>query len=116
MNILIGAPPMLMITSVRRIDVPFQVVPVREWSEEVLYKDLVLLDLHSSKGVLEIDLKILASLKGVFKTAHSGWIIHPSEDIPGYFADKIPVRRVYLQKAAKGTIKVCDVTDGVLST
>lgn len=95
---------MLTISLVRRFNVSFQVIPVREWSEEALTNGLNLLDLERIQGELEVDLKIVASLKGTFKTAHPGRILCGTKDIPDCFTQKLCAKQVYLQKSATGPI------------
>ena len=93
-----------MVPLVQQFKISFQVIPVHEWSEEVLSNELDLLDLRWIEGGLEVNLKILDSLKGTFKTAHPGRIISSAEDLPTCFAQKICVKQLYWQGAARRSI------------
>ena len=84
-----------MLPLVWQLEVSFKVIPVREWSEEVLSNEMDLLDLQWIEGNLEVDLKILEKLKGSFKTAHPCWIISPAKEIPACFTSKICVKQFY---------------------
>lgn len=62
------------------------------------------MDLRWIEGNLEVNLKILESLKGTFKTAHPGRVLFPTEDIPDCFNQKICVKQLYWQKSVGGPI------------
>lgn len=83
--------------------VSFQVVPVREWSQEALHNGLDLLSLCSINGNLEFDVKVDARLKGTFKTAHPGRILSHIDGIPTCFAQKVCVKQPYFQRPNKST-------------
>ena len=72
---------------VQRLNVFFQVIPVREWSEEVLNEKLNLLNIPWVRGSIEVDLSVCNKLTGTFKTAHEGQVISPGEGLPGAGGD-----------------------------
>jgi len=88
-----------MTSLVQRFNVRFQVIPTREWSQEVFSGPLDLLGLVRIPGEIEVDLKILKGLMGTFKTAHPGRIISQLGPIPTCFAQKICVKQAYRHKS-----------------
>ena len=83
---------------VQKINVLLRVMPVREWTKEVLSNKLDLLSIPQIQGEIEVDLLSRKSLTGAFKTAHPGQISSAVTSIPPCFHQKICVKQVYQQR------------------
>lgn len=84
---------MLAYYTVKTFLVTLRVIPRRLWSPLTLTK-VNFLSLPAICGSLNVDLKIVPTLKDAFKTAHSGSVI-PNEDIPSSLSSNVCVKQVY---------------------
>jgi len=80
---------------VHKFNISFRVIPVREWSKEVLSNKLDILNLPRVQGEIEVDLTVSKHLTGTFKTAHHGRLSSPVTGIPACFDQKICVKQTY---------------------
>jgi hypothetical protein len=79
---------------VKTFQVTLKVIPARLWSPTILTEKINPLSFPSIPGRLDVNLEINPSLKGAFKTAHSGSII-PDADLSPFLSGNICVKQLY---------------------
>jgi hypothetical protein len=83
---------------VKTFSISLKIIPTRSWSPEALVK-VDLLSLPSIHGQLDVNLEIIPSLKGSFKTAHSGSITSDNGALPLSLSGKVCVKQLYFSGA-----------------
>lgn len=79
----------------KSFSVTLRIIPARIWSPEALTR-VDFLSLPSISGHLDVNLEIVPTLKGAFKTAHPGSITSSSdEDLPPSLSGNVCVKQVY---------------------
>ena len=79
---------------VKTLLVTIKIIPKRSWSPAALTK-VDFLSLPSVRCYLEVDTEIVPSLKGAFKTAHSGSVTSDSAVLPLPLSGSVCVKQVY---------------------
>jgi hypothetical protein len=95
---------MLTYNAVKTFSVTLKIIPTRLWSSEALSTKVNLLSLPSICGRLDVDLEIIPTLKGAFKTAHHGSITPNNGVLPLPLSGDVCVKQVYFSGPG-GTIK-----------
>lgn len=95
---------MLTYCPVKTFSVSLKLIPTRSWSPEALIK-VDLLSLPSLHGQLDVNLEITPSLKGSFKTAHSGSITFNDGAFPPSLSGKVCVKQLYYSGAGGQVIR-----------
>lgn len=94
--------PILIFYPVKTFSVTLRVIPSRPWSSTALQK-VDFLSLPSVAGFLDVNLEIIPSLKGAFKTAHPGSITSDVA-LPPPLSGKVCVKQLYFTEAG-GIVK-----------
>ena len=99
-----GYPPVLTCDVAKTFSVALRVIPVRLWSPEALTR-VNFHSLPSIPGQLDVNLEIDPTLKGAFKTTHSGSITPKfGEVLPPFLSENVCVKQVYFS-GENGTVK-----------